>query len=51
MERLRAELNEILAKASGQKLEKIVNDTDRDFYLTAEEAIEYGLADAIVKKL
>lgn len=51
MERLRAELNEILAKASGQKLEKIVNDTDRDFYLTAEEAIEYGLADALVKKL
>ena len=51
MERLRAELNEILAKASGQELEKIVNDTDRDFYLTAEEAIEYGLADAIVKKL
>ena len=51
MERLRAELNEILAKASGQKLEKIVNDTDRDFYLTAEEALEYGLADAIVKKL
>lgn len=51
MERLRAELNEILAKASGQKLEKVVNDTDRDFYLTAEEAIEYGLADAIVKKL
>ncbi|NBV39496.1 MAG: ATP-dependent Clp protease proteolytic subunit [Verrucomicrobia bacterium] len=51
MERLRAELNEILAKASEQKLEKIVNDTDRDFYLTAEEAIEYGLADAIVKKL
>ena len=51
MERLRAELNEILAKASGQKLEKVVKDTDRDFYMTAEEAIEYGLADAIVKKL
>ena len=51
MERLRAELNEILAKASGQKLDKVVKDTDRDFYMTAEEAIEYGLADAIVKKL
>ncbi len=51
MERLRSELNEILAKASGQKLDKVVKDTDRDFYMTAEEAIEYGLADAIVKKL
>ncbi len=51
MERLRTELNEILAKASKQKLEKVMKDTDRDFYMTAEEAIEYGLADAIVKKL
>jgi ATP-dependent Clp protease protease subunit len=51
MERLRTELNEILAKASKQKLEKVEKDTDRDFYMTAEEAIEYGLADGIVKKL
>jgi ATP-dependent Clp protease protease subunit len=51
MERLRTELNEILAKASKQKIEKVTKDTDRDFYMTAEEAIEYGLADAIVKKL
>ena len=51
MERLRSELNEILAKASKQKIEKVTKDTDRDFYMTAEEAIEYGLADAIVKKL
>jgi ATP-dependent Clp protease protease subunit len=51
MERLRTELNEILAKASKQKLEKVIKDTDRDFYMTAEEAIEYGLADAIVTKL
>ena len=50
MERLRTELNEILAKASKQKLEKVIKDTDRDFYMTAEEAIEYGLADAIVTK-
>ena len=51
MERLRSELNEILATASKQKIEKVTKDTDRDFYMTAEEAIEYGLADAIVKKL
>jgi len=51
MERLRDELNAILAESSGQPLEKIQKDTDRDFYMTADEAIAYGLADKIVKKL
>lgn len=51
MERLRDELNRILADASGQPLEKIVRDTDRDFYLTASEAIEYGLVDRIVERV
>jgi len=51
MEKLRAELNQILAKASGQPLERINRDTDRDFYLNAPEAIEYGLADRIVDKV
>jgi len=49
MERTREELNKILAEASGQSLEKITEDTDRDFYMNAKEAIEYGLADAIVE--
>lgn len=48
MERLRDELNAILAESSGQSLEKIKKDTDRDFYMTADEAIAYGLADSIV---
>jgi ATP-dependent Clp protease, protease subunit len=51
MEKLRDELNQILATASGQPFEKIAKDTDRDFYLNAKEAIEYGLADKIVEKL
>ncbi len=51
MEKLRAELNQILATASGQPIEKIARDSDRDFYLNAEEAIKYGLADRIVEKL
>ena len=51
MEKLRAELNEILAKASGQPIEIINRDTDRDFYLNATEAIAYGLADKIVNKI
>ena len=48
MEKSRAELNQILANASGQTIEKITHDTDRDFYLNAKEAIEYGLADEII---
>ena len=51
MEKLREELNGILARTSGQPLEKIQKDTDRDFYLNASEAIEYGLADEIVKHI
>jgi len=51
MERLRDELNRILSESSGQPLEKIIQDTDRDFYLTAQEAIDYGLADKIVDTL
>ena len=51
MEKIRAELNQILATASGQPLARINQDTDRDFYLTAEEAIAYGLADRIVDKV
>lgn len=51
MEKTRNEMNRILAEASGQPLEKIQKDTDRDFYMNAREAIEYGLADAIVDKI
>ncbi len=51
MEKIRNELNVILAKASGQPIERINKDTDRDFYLNAEETIAYGLADKIVDKL
>ena len=51
MEKLRAELNQILADASGQPIERINQDTDRDFYLNAQEAIAYGLADKIVTKI
>ena len=51
MERLRDELNTILANCSGQPLEKIQQDTDRDFYMTATEAIEYGLADKIIDSI
>jgi ATP-dependent Clp protease protease subunit len=46
---LRERLNKILAKASGQTLEKIERDVDRDFFMTAEEAKKYGLVDQVYK--
>jgi ATP-dependent Clp protease protease subunit len=51
MEKLRVELNQILADASGQPMDKISKDSDRDFYLNAKEAVLYGLADEIVDKI
>ncbi len=51
MEKIRGELNQILAHASGQSIERIARDSDRDFYLNAQEAIAYGLADEIVTGL
>ncbi len=48
--RNRGMLNEILAQNCDQTVEKIAEDTDRDFFLTAEEAKEYGLVDEILTK-
>ncbi|HDM32108.1 MAG TPA: ATP-dependent Clp endopeptidase proteolytic subunit ClpP [bacterium] len=45
---LKNRINKILAKHTGQPLEKIEKDTDRDFYLNAEEAKKYGLIDKII---
>jgi len=47
---LKNQLNEILAKNTGQSIEKIKNDTDRDFFMSAYEALEYGLVDKIIEK-
>lgn len=48
MIRLRALLNEILVKHTGQTLKKIEKDTDRDYFMSSEEAVKYGLADQII---
>ncbi|HPW54342.1 MAG: ATP-dependent Clp endopeptidase proteolytic subunit ClpP [Thermoanaerobaculaceae bacterium] len=48
--RLRARLNEILARHSGQTLEKINADTERDFILEAKDALVYGLVDKIIDR-
>lgn len=47
--RMREDLNHILMEHTGQDIEKIKRDTDRDFYMSAEQAKEYGLVDEIVK--
>jgi ATP-dependent Clp protease protease subunit len=47
--RLKDRLNEILAFHTGQPLEKIEHDTDRDFYLSADEAMKYGIVDSIYR--
>lgn len=49
--RIRQQLNEILAKNTGQKVSQIEKDVDRDYWMTAEEAVKYGLADKIVKSV
>ncbi len=48
--RLRGMLNNILASHSGNKLKKIENDTERDFFMSAEEAVAYGLVDKVVQR-
>lgn len=47
--KLKNKLNQILAKHTGQDLKKVERDTDRDFYLTSEEAKAYGIIDQIIK--
>ncbi|MEE9523335.1 MAG: ATP-dependent Clp protease proteolytic subunit, partial [Thermodesulfovibrionales bacterium] len=46
--KLKDTLNEILANHTGQPLDKIQADTDRDFFMSSEEAKEYGLVDDVI---
>jgi len=46
--RLRTRLNEMLVKHSGQSMKKVKNDTDRDFIMTADEAMKYGIVDEVM---
>lgn len=47
--RLKKRLNEILAENTGQELERIEQDTNRDVYMTAKQAVEYGLVDHVLE--
>ncbi|HUU01031.1 MAG TPA: ATP-dependent Clp endopeptidase proteolytic subunit ClpP [Myxococcota bacterium] len=48
--RLKQTLNDIFARHTGQPIDKIIADSDRDFYMTSEEAVEYGLIDEVVTR-
>ena len=48
--RMKKELNKILAENTGQSIRKIEKDTERDFFMSAEEALKYGLIDKVLKK-
>ncbi len=48
--KIKEKLNQILAKHTGQSFEKVEKDTDRDFYLTAQEAKDYGLIDKVIEE-
>ena len=46
--RVKAELNELISKHTGQPLDRVERDTDRDYYMSPAEAIEYGLIDGVI---
>jgi ATP-dependent Clp protease protease subunit len=47
---IRDRLNDILAKHTGQNVKKIAKDTDRDFFMSATEALDYGIVDKVIEK-
>ena len=46
--KIRERLNKILAKNTGQKVDKIEKDVDRDFFMDAEESVKYGIIDKVL---
>ena len=48
LEKLRSKINQMIAEETGQSLEKVERDTDRDYWLSADEAVEYGLVSRII---
>jgi len=51
MLRIKGIMNNILARHTGQDIEKVEKDTDRDTFLSAEDTVKYGLADKVIKKV
>jgi ATP-dependent Clp protease, protease subunit len=49
--KLKKHINKIISERTGQPEEKVAHDTDRDYFMTAEEAMKYGIIDEIIKKI
>ena len=49
--KIKRRLNEILLKHTGKDLDTLENDTDRDNYMSAEEAVQYGMVDRVLERL
>ena len=47
---MRTQLNQLLADFTNQDVEKVTTDTDRDFWMTAQEALEYGIVDEVLNQ-
>ena len=50
LQRSKQRLNRILAENTGQPIERIAADTERDYYMSAQEALEYGIIDTIIEE-
>ena len=50
LEKLQGKINKLIAEETGQKLNKVAKDTDRDYWLNAEEALQYGLISRIISQ-
>ena len=50
IEKLRAKINKLISEETGQPLEKVEKDTDRDYWMNAEEAVSYGLLSRVIKR-
>ena len=50
LEKMRVKINELISQESGNPVEKVQSDTDRDFWMNSEEAKEYGLVNAVITK-
>lgn len=48
--KMREHINKIIAERTGQSVEKVARDTDRDFFMSAQEALEYGIIDKIITR-
>lgn len=49
--KMRARINQLIAMETGQPLERVAKDTDRDYWMTVEEAIEYGIVNRVVRSI